>query len=220
MKTKGTQKKKITLQNLERTRQLQKARKEFVEGVIAIVLSGGAAPYFVRDCVEDAIRGRKEALRKRELCKWAKKHLNEIILGLELARHALAHLDEIVTEEDDLKALRPHIQEWLEKEGYDSPYRTYPEEELPDRILQQLRGYWDKFDVRAWEQVLDWVALDDRIEAAKPLMAEWLKEKGQPSSKRAVDRFLKKLKDYWGAHGLHDVYDLRAWEAALDSPES
>ena len=35
-------------------RQLRQDRKKFVEGVIAVALSGGALPYFVKDCVEEA----------------------------------------------------------------------------------------------------------------------------------------------------------------------
>lgn len=130
-------------------RKLQKGRKEFAQGVVAIVLSGGALPYFVRDCVQEAIKSGKETLKRGELCPWAMDHLNEIILGLELAKYTLEHLESITTEKDELKALRPHIEEWLEKNGYDSPYRNYPEEELVDKILQELRGYWDKFDRRA-----------------------------------------------------------------------
>jgi len=206
MKT-ATGRRRKNLENLERAWKLQKARTEFTKGVVAIMLSGEAVPCFVSDCVEDAIRSRKEALKKRELCKWALDHLNETILGLELARHGLAHLGEIVTEEDDLNALRPHTQKWLEKEGYDPPYRTYPEKEVPDRIVEQLKGYWDKSDVRAWRWALDRVALNDQIEAAGPLMAEWLEEKGRPSSKQAVANFLQQLKDYWSEHGFSGVFD-------------
>ena len=200
-------------------RKVMRARYEFVVGLLAIVYSGEALPYFVEDRVNEAIKSGREALKKRELCPWARKHLNEIVLGLELAKYALAHLDEITTEEDELKALRPHIQEWLEKDGYDSPYRTYPEEEMVDRILEALKGYWDKFDIKAWQRALDWVAIDDEIEAARPCMAEWLKEKGRDSSKKMVDGFLEQLKDYWGKHGILDVFDVSAWEAALDSLE-
>ena len=219
MKAKTARKKRKSLENLERGRRLQKARKKFAEGIIAIVLSGGALPYFVRDCVGEAINSGKEALKKGELCPWAVKHLNEIVLGLELARCVLEHLEEIVTEEDELRALRPHIKEWFEKEGYDSPYRTYPEDELVDRILEQLKGYWDKLDMNAWQFAVDCIAFQDEIEAAKPLMAEWLQEEGRNSSTRAVDKFLEALKNYWSEHGLYGVFDVSGWEAALSSAE-
>lgn len=192
-----------------RARRVNRARQKFAEGVVAIVLSGEALPYFVRSGVEEAIKSGKEALKKGELQGWARDHLNEIILGLELARYSLHHLEEIVTEEDELKALTPHIREWLQEEGYEFSER------MLDRILRQLEGYWDKFDMKAWQWALDTVAIEDEIEAARSYMAEWLKEKGRSSSKEAVDRFLEQPKDSWSEHGLYDVIDLSAWEAAL-----
>jgi hypothetical protein len=129
-------------------RRIEAARQEFVEGVIAIVLSGGALPYLVKDRVIEAIKTGKKARKEHELDEWALEYLDEIVLGLELAKYALAHLERITTEEDELKALRPHVREWLQEEGYEFS------EELVDRILEQLRGYWDKFDVGAWEAAL------------------------------------------------------------------
>ena len=129
-------------------RRIDAARKKFVEGVIAIVLSGGALPYLVKDRVTEAIKTGKEALKKHELDGWALDHMDEMVFGLELAKFTLAHLESITTEEDELKALRPHVREWLEEEGYEFS------EDLVDRILGQLRGYWDKFDVGAWEAAL------------------------------------------------------------------
>ena len=128
---------------------LQKARFQFTEGLIAIILSGGVSPYFELDCVECAIESGKEAFRKQELCAWAREHINEIILGLELARYSLSHLEELATTENELKALRCSVKEWLEAEGY-----AASDDEV-DQVLERLKGYWDKFDVRAWQSAVE-----------------------------------------------------------------
>ena len=75
--------------------------------------------------------------------------MNEIVLGLELARYTFEHIEGITTEEDELKALRPHIARWLKEENYEFS------EQIVDRTLEGLRGYWDKFDMKAWEAALD-----------------------------------------------------------------
>ena len=75
-------------------------------------------------------------------------YLNEMILGLEPARYTIEHLESMTTEKHELKALKPHILQWLEEEGYESS------KEMVDKIPEQLEGYWDKCDVGAWDAAL------------------------------------------------------------------
>ena len=128
---------------------LIRRRENFVRELISIVLSGGIPPYMAKDSVARTIQTGKEALLSPERrAEWVVDSLDELVLALDIARYTFEHIEEIMTEEDELKAVRPHIMKWLEEQGHELP------EEIADQILKQLAGYWDKFDRRAWEAAL------------------------------------------------------------------
>ena len=103
----------------------------------------------MRDNIARAIKTGKQAIPTPEKRgEWVTHSLNEIILGLELAAYTLEHIDDIIIEEEELKALRPLIREFLTNEGYE------PCERLVGQVLKHLEGYWDKFDRQAWEAAL------------------------------------------------------------------
>ena len=75
-------------------------------------------------------------------------YLDEIVLALGIAKYTFEHIEKIMTEDEELKVLRPHVMKWLRDQGHEFS------EGVTDQILKQLAGYWDKFDQRAWEEVL------------------------------------------------------------------